>query len=510
VLYELITGLTPFEKANEAATLKSITQDNCEPLGRYKSDIPDSLQHTVSKLLEKDPSMRYQTSGGVISDLKRLASAPSEKVSKRPSIAVLPFSNMSTDKEQEYFCDGIAEDILNHLAQIGDLRVVSRTSSFAFKDTKEDLRDVGRKLMAESILEGSVRKAGNRLRITAQLIKVDDGYHLWSEQYNRELDDIFAVQDEISDSIVKALRIKLRPNEEINRPKIPTKNMEAYQLYLQGRVMFHLAGRRTLNSAKDLFSKAIELDPEYALAYAGLAETLSYQYMFTGNDENDLNDAIIASTKAVELNKDLAEAYSARGIAIAQKKHYVEAEKNFLKAIELNPNLFEAYYHFGRVCYIQKKYDEACRLLEQASNVKPDDYQTLFLAASLYSEMGQSEAMKDAALRGLDIAKRQLAINPTDVRAIYLSAGALQRIGDVDSSIEWAERAVKMVSDDHAVYYNVACVYSRLNRIDEAIDYLKQAINVGFSAKVWIETDPDLNPIRSHPEYEAVIKTISS
>jgi serine/threonine protein kinase/Flp pilus assembly protein TadD len=507
VLYELITGRTPFERENEAATLRSITQDNYEPLGRYKSDIPDELQRIISKLLEKNSSHRYQQANGVISDLKRLGSASTEVTSKRPSIAVLPFSNMSTDEEQEYFCDGIAEDILNHLAKIESLRVVSRTSSFAFKNTKEDLRDVGRKLLAESILEGSVRKAGNRIRVTAQLIKVEDGYHLWSEQYNREMDDVFAIQDEISESIVQALRVKINPEEELIRKKAPTRSMEAYQLYLQGRAMSHLAADR-IDSAVELFSEAIKLDPNYALAYAGLADALSINYQFSGNDENDLNNAIKASTKAIELDSDLAEAYSAYAVAVSQKKEYEEAENNFLKAIELNPSLFEAYYNFGRVCFVQGQYEKGGQLLEQASNVKLDDYQAPLLAASLYSKVGQKEKMEELALKGIEIARRRLVINPTDVRAIYLGAGAYERLGDYETAIEWANKAIELAPDDHSVYYNVACIYSRMKQVDEAIDHLKKAIDRRFSAKLWIETDPDLDPIRGHQEYEAVLNSI--
>jgi serine/threonine protein kinase/Flp pilus assembly protein TadD len=508
VLYEMITSKTPFERNSNNATIKAILQENPEPVSKFRDNVPNVMRNIVFKLLEKNRDLRYQDAKRLLTDLKQLSNDNTDEKDNKPSIAVLPFSNMSTDLEQEFFCEGIAEDILNHLAQIENLRVVSRTSSFAFKNTKEDLREVGRKLMVESILEGSVRKAGNRLRITAQLIKAEDGYHLWSEQYNRELDDVFAIQDEISESIVKALRIKLEPNKELKRPIVPTRVMEAYELYLQGRVMFHLSRKKDLESAKNLFTKAIELDPGYALAYAGLADTLSIKYMFSGNDENDLNDAIKASTKAIELNPDLAEAYSAHGIAISQKKQYKEAEENFLKAINLNPNLFEAYYNYGRVCYIQGDYEKACRLLEQAGKVKLDDYQAPFLAASLYSKLDQHEEMNETARRGLNIAKRQLELNPNDVRAVYLSAVAFQQLGDFESAIEWAERAINMEPDDHPVYYNVACIYSLLGQIDKAINYLKKAINVGFSARVWIESDPDLDPIRNHPEYEDVLNSI--
>jgi len=390
VLYELIACRTPFERGSEAATLKAISQDKPEPMVRFKAGVPLGLQHVVDKLLEKDKELRYQNASGVKSDLKRLDTVASADESKRPSVAVLPFTNMSTDKEQEYFCDGIAEDILNDLAKIDGLRVVSRTSSFAFKGKTEDLRDVGRKLNAGTILEGSVRKSGNRLRITAQLINVADGYHLWSERYDRELDDVFAIQDEIAESIVTALRVKLGPRQELDKGKAPTRNIEAYDLYLRGRVFFHQSGRKGLSFASELFSRAIERDPGYAHAYAGLADSLSHLYMFMDKDVSNLNGAMEASKKALELNPQLAEAHASRGLAVSLGKRYQEAEEEFKIAIDLNPNLFEAYYHYARVCFVQGKHEAACQLFEQAGKVKPDDYQAPLLAASSYSQLDRS------------------------------------------------------------------------------------------------------------------------
>lgn len=509
VLYDLITGRTPFEKENEAATLRAITQENPEPLARYKADIPDELQRTISKLLEKDCSIRYQTAGGVASDLKRLTTTISDNHSRRPSIAVLPFTNMSTDKEQEFFCDGIAEDILNHLAQIENLRVVSRTSSFAFKNTKEDLREVGRKLMAETVLEGSVRKAGKRLRITAQLIKASDGYHLWSEQYDRELEDVFAIQDEISSNIVQALQLKLDPQRKSNKVEAPTVNMEAYELYLRGRVFLHRSGKNGTKYALEMFSRAIEKDSGYALAYAGLANAYAQSYLYFDRVKSNLDGAMKASEKALEMGPALAEAHSARGIVVSLGRQYKEAEEEFEKAIELNPSLFEAYYHYARNCFVQQKYERACQLYERAIEVKPDDYQPYILSAALYKQLGQRDKANKSLERGMEVAKSHLLLHPNDVRAVYLGAGALAQQDKRNESLEWCERAAEMEPNDPAVLYNIACVYAILHRHDEAIDILRQAINNGFSARVWIESDPELDPIREHPEFESLLNMVS-
>lgn len=510
VLYEMITGRSPFERDNEAATLKSIGQDKPEPLERYKSGVPDRLQQVVDKLLEKDREFRYQNASGVKSDLKRLNVVTSEDDSKRPSIAVLPFANMSTDKEQEYFCYGIAEDILNDLTKIDELRVVSRTSSFAFKGKTEDLRDVGRKLNVGTILEGSVRKAGNRLRITAQLINVADGYHLWSERYDRELDDVFAIQDEIAESIVQALRVKLGPREELDKSKGPTRNIEAYELYLRGRIFFHQSGRKGLQFASELFSRAIEKDPGYALAYTGLSDSLSHTFLYFDNDESNVNGAMEASKKALKLNPRLAEAHASRGLAVSLAKQYQEAEEEFKKAIDLNPNLFEAYYHYARACFVQGKHEMACQLFEQAGKVKPDDYQAPILAASSYRQLNQPEVARETFRRGFEIVNKRLELNPDDVRAVYLGASALLELGKTEEAVEWTKRATAMEPNDPAVLYNCACLYAVLNQTETSINLLKDAINCGFSHKEWIENDQDLSSIRQHPEYQALLDGLST
>jgi non-specific serine/threonine protein kinase len=508
VLYELLTGRTPFERSGNAATLRAIATDKPEPIARFKSDVPDGLQQVIDKLLEKDCELRYQHASGVMSDLKRLTNDHSKGDARHPSIAVLPFANMSTDKDQEYFCDGIAEDILNDLAGIDGLKVVSRTSSFAFKGKCEDLRDVGRKLNAGTILEGSVRKYGDRLRITAQLIDVANGYHLWSDRYDRELDDVFAIQDEIAQSIVQALRVKLHPRQEVDKPQVPTKSIEAYEFYLQGRMHFNQSWRKGLKFATELFSRAIEKDPDYAQAYAGLAESLSHTYLFTDNDESNIRGAMEASKKALELKPQLAEAHASRGLAVSLGGQYEEAEEEFKKAIDLNPNLFQAYYHYARACFSQGKHEMACKLFVKASEVNPDDYQAPILAAGSFSQLGQPKAAREALEKGMAIVHKRLEFNPDDVRAVYLGACALVELGETERGLEWAKRANAMEPDDPGVMYNCACIHAKLNQTDMAMELLKKAVKCGLSAREWIQNDSDLAPIRQHPEYQELLNRI--
>ncbi len=508
-LYELVAGRTPFERENAPATLRAITEDNPEPLTRYKTDVSKELQRVIDKALAKDKELRYQSASDMKSDLKRLSAVGKKSESELPSIAVLPFSNMSADVEQEYFCDGIAEDILNDLAQVDNLRVVSRTSSFAFKGKTEDLRDVGRKLNAGTILEGSVRKAGNRLRITAQLINVANGYHMWSERYDRELDDVFAIQDEIAGNIVRALRIKLNPKFEAEKVNAPTDNMEAYELYLRGRAFFHRAGQKQTRFAIELFSRAIEKDPGYAQAYAGLADSYSNVFLYFDNDRSNVDSAMEASKKALELNPQLAEAHASRGLAVSLGGQYQEAEKEFEKAIELNPNLFEAYYHYARACFVQGKHEMACKLYEQAGSVKPDDYQAPILAANSYEQLNRPDKMRETLKRGLEIIERRLELNPDDVRGVYLGSIALIAMGEKEKGTDWMEQAIAMEPDDPAVLYNSACMFSKLEQPDKVFQLLNKAIDCGFSHKEWIENDEDLANMRSHKEYQSILDRLS-
>jgi serine/threonine protein kinase len=281
VLYEMITGQLPFKGEHEAAVIHSIVNDTAEPLTRYKSEVPEGLQKTVSKAMEKDLQTRYQHVDELAADLRKLkmeleSTKTLQSTGKiTPSIAVLPFANLSADPEQEYFCDGMAEDIINALTQLEGLRVVARTSAFAFKGKHEDIREIGRKLSVGTLLEGSVRKAGGRVRITAQLINVADGYHLWSDRFDRDLSDVFAIQDEISLAIVDELKVKLLGDEKEKMLKRYTQNLEAYDLYLKGRYHWNRRTPEALNKAMAHFEQVIRKDPDYALVYAGLADCYS-------------------------------------------------------------------------------------------------------------------------------------------------------------------------------------------------------------------------------------------
>jgi adenylate cyclase len=427
-----------------------------------------------------------------------------------PSVAVLAFSDMSQEKNHEYFCDGIAEEITNRLTHLRGLRVAARTSAFAFKGQAEDVRTIGRKLGVGAVLEGSVRKAGTRLRITAQLINVADGCHLWSASFDRESEDIFAIQDEISQKVVRALEVELSDRERSILGKAPTQSVEAYEFYLRGRQFFYKSKRRSIQCALEMLTRAAGKDPTYAQAWAGMADCYSYLFMYFDNDQFNLELAREMSRTSLELDPDLAEAHSACGLAASLSKLYSQAEREFQAAVRLNPHLFEAYYFYGRTCFVQGKLEEAARLFEQAESVKPDDCQAASLLAFTCRTLGQVGRAEAAYCRTLAKVRKQLELNPDDSRAIYLGATALMELGNPAEGLEWARRSYDLDPDDPYIVYGIACFHSRMGMIEEAVTCFEQAVRAGFSHVEWIKNDSDFDPIRDHPRFLAALHDLEN
>ena len=425
------------------------------------------------------------------------------------SIAVLAFEDMSPARDQGYFCDGLAEEIINDLARVDGLRVASRTSSFAYKDRPEDIRVIGQKLNVESVLEGSVRKTDDRLRITTQLINAADGYHIWSRIYDREVQDIFAVQLEIAHSIARALKVELSDEEKLALEKTPTNSIEAYDFYLRGREFFYRNKRQYIQHAIEMFSRAIEKDPGYALAYAGRSDCHSYFFWYYGSAAADREQARKDSETALKLAPELAEAHAARGLALAINERYAEAEKEFEKATALNRELFEAYYFYARTCFVQGKYERAKDLFEKASRVNPSDYQSPALLAFLYKTIGQEEKMAPVLHEAMDRIEQRLALNPDDSRAIYLGADVLIRMGEKQKAMEWVKRLAATDRDEPAILYGIACLYSLIGKPEEAVYYLNKSVDAGFAHRQYLEKDGDFDPIRHHPGYVELIKDLA-
>ncbi len=520
VIYEAAAGLRPFRGDSLPELMSSILRDAPVPLSDSRRDLPLGLGQVVDRCLHKEPLLRFQSCRELEDQLTRPASvsptpasadpqSESGKLSalpsrRKPSIAVLPFTDLSPEGDQEYFCQGIVEELINALTRIEGVEVASRTSALRFKNARSDSREIGRRLNVSTLLQGSVRKAENRLRITTQLINVADGFHLSSERFDRELKDVFAIQDEIAEATAEALRGVLTDGEKQALRTVRTTDPQAFDLYLRGRYLFHQKRRRSFATARQLFQRAIELDPGFALAYAGIADSCSFLYRWWGRNEADLRLATGASRTAVELAPDLPEAHSSRALALSIAKRNDQAQHEFEVALELDPGAFEPLYLYARICFALGRLEQAAELFGRAARARSEDYQALILSGSAYLGLGQEKRGLEVMRRGVARAERALEIDPDDARARYLGGGALVHLGDRDRGLEWAARALAIDPEDPFVQWNVACVQSSAGEVETAIDLLEKAHGLGFGHKGWMEHDPDLDPLRNHPRFQAL------
>jgi serine/threonine protein kinase/Flp pilus assembly protein TadD len=511
MLYEILSGKKAFTGSTAQSVLSKRFTDPVPSLRKVEPSVPDEIDEAVTKALSKEPRERFPTSGEFAKALVwPKVSTPGDQTTVKPaaapkSIAVLPFADMSAERENGYFTDGMAEEIINALTTIKALRVASRTSSFAFKATTEDIRQVGKKLDVATVLEGSVRKAGNKLRITAQLVNVADGYQLWSQRYDRDMEDVFAIQDEIAQNIVKALRVILSEDEKRAIERVPTANVEAYDCYLRGRQFFHQFQKSSLEFARQMFTKAIEIDPTYALAYAGVADCCSVLYTNFYASEANLANAETASRRALELDPGLAEAHVARGLAVSLHGNHADAEGEFETAMKLNPQLFDAAYMYGRALLAQGKHEKAAKMFERAAELRPEDYVVPGLLGGTYATLGRTSDAQVAYRRQLAAASKRLELNPDDPRALYMGGTALSRLGEPARAKDWARQALAINAGDATVLYNVACIYSTSGEAEEAITLLERSVAAGFGHWNWIENDSDFESLRGHPRFQALL-----
>jgi len=427
-------------------------------------------------------------------------------VDGRKSIAVLPFVNLSGDVENEYFSDGISEEILNLMVKLPKLRVASRTSSFMFKGKEVSIPTVAKELGVDTVLEGSVRRAGDRVRITAQLIDSSTDSHLWSETYDREMQDVFAIQDDIAQSITGALEMALNPKERRAIQNVATSNSTAYDFYLRGRSYMFTMTRRDFEYAIRMFQQAIDVDAMYALAYAGLADGHSRMFRYADGSRENAEMAQVASEKAIALDPDSAEAHASHGLAMFINEEYAKAEREFEKAIELNPNLFESYFYYGQTLSSQGTFEKAAEMYLKAMDVNPADYQSRVFLAQAYASLGRKQEEMKARLASLELIQRHLDMNPHDTRALYVGANQMCAVGDKDKGLELAERALGQDDKEPVVLYNVACFYSIQGDLEQAMELLARAVELGWGDRAWLETDSDLDPLRADPRFIALLE----
>lgn len=428
----------------------------------------------------------------------------------RHTIAVLPFVNMSGDTENEYFSDGIAEEILNLLTKLPQLKVASRTSSFVFKGKEAGIRVVATELDVGYVLEGSVRRAGDHVRITAQLIEADGDSHLWSETYDREMKDVFAIQDDIARSITDALKVALSPKERRALQNVATADARAYDFYLRGRKYLHAMTKIGFLNAINMFERAIGIDARYALAYAGLGDSYALLYRYAEPARENLHQAEVASRKAIELDPDAAEAHLSLGMALYAAGRLDDAAAPFETAMLINPNLFEIYLFYGRACLADGKYDKAARLLLRARETNPTDYQAPSYLGMAYRSSGRDELAREADTAALDLIERHVALNPDDHRSLYMGSAMLAALGRREQAIEWAEAALRARENDPQTLYNVGCTYAVLGDTERALDLLESSCDNGWYDRQWLEHDSDLAILRSNPRFERLLERMAS
>ena len=522
ILYQMATGVMPFQGETSAVVFDAILNKPPKPLSEVNSLLPEELGRIISQALEKDRDLRYQNATDIKIALKRLKrdldsgrhsgeTSSAIHASRMPSastpvhehsIAVLYFENLSGMKEDEYLRDGITEDITTELSKIKRLKTFSRAMVLNFRDKPVTAGQVGNELGASYVLTGSLRRAGNRLRINAQLIDAATDFPLWSERYDREMEDVFAVQDEIASKIAAALRITLSPQEQQALAAKPTENLQAYDLYLRGRNYARRVGRQDMMFALQMYENAVALDPNFALAHAGLATVCAEYYWHFERNQAWLDRAIastrIASAKGTEAPEvKLAEAW----VDYAEGR-YEMAVDTMRKALETHPDLEGGYYLLGRALFESGRYQEIVDMMEEALSHAGENYNTVMPIHNALGALGKKDAMMNFVHREMAVYEEALKKTPEDARVRVLLAGNYALLGRFDEAKREADMAMALRPDDAMILYNTACAFCAMDNAKDAMIAIKKAWESGYRNAAWTRQDPDLSLLHGDPEFE--------
>jgi len=476
---------------------------------------PDENLRTIIRSLERvgvilrPPSSAPAAATGV--ETRSAEAGPPAGPGAEPSVesgalAVLPFDNISPDSDASYFSDGLTEELIARLSVVSEIELVSRWASMQFKDTKKDIKAIGRELGARYIVGGSVRKFQDSVRITVQLVDVMTNRQIWGETYKGKLDDIFDIQEQVAKQIVEALKLKLSFSEKLSLTKRQTVNVQAYDFYLRGQDYLYRMTKRSVEYAIQLFEKAIELDPRYAAAYAACSSAYGQMYQYFSRQEKYRDKAQELSFKALMYDSNLPEAYAAMGLSYFVWGKFDEAAASGTKAIELDPDNYIAYWTLGRIQFSTGHFVEAVELFQRVIDIKPGFYTGYADLSQTYEGLGRHQEAMATSKRLLEIMPNYLLQNPDDARARMFFAHALLKADQKEKAIAEGDAALEMSAGDSLMIYNGACLYAQLGETKRAIATLREAVAAGVVNFSWMAHDPDLDPLRNEPEFLELMK----
>src|SRR3984957_447572 len=520
VLYEMATGSVPFAGATSAVIFDGILHSAHVPARELNSRLPVPMENIFGKALEKDADLRYQTAAELRADLKRIkrdldsSRRPAAEKSEPPkaattsaaaakkSVAVLYFENQSGAKEDEYLRDGITEDVITELSKIRGLNTFSRPTALAFRDKPVTPAQIGQQLGAAYVLTGTLRRAGARVRISAQLVDTHTDFPLWSERFDREMKDVFEVQDEMARKIAEALRVTLSPQELEALADKPTENLQAYDLYLRGKRYARRQTRQDVEFALQMFDNAVSLDPSFALAYASSANACAMYYSIFTRDQIWIERAREASGRAVALRWDLPEVQVSKAWVLYAAGLYGEAVRMFKKAIERKRDCEGAYYLLFRGLFAAGRCQEVVDLSESAIEASGEDYNVYVPILNSLGSLEREYISLNMTRRFASALENHLKQVPEDARARVLLGANYARLSREQDALRELQMAVTLRADESSILYNAACTYCRLNRKVEALDALRKAWDAGSRDPIWTRRDPDLLPLHGDPEFE--------
>jgi len=517
VLYQIATGTLPFQGETSAVIFDAILNRDPRPAAELNPLLPAEFVRILEKTLEKDRNLRCQTATELKTDFIRLkrdleSSARRTKVKTdsdsgvqkqtKKSVAVLYFENLSGQKEDEYLRDGITEDVITELSKIRGLNIFSRPTVLTFRDKQVTPAQVGAQLGAAYVLTGTLRRAGARLRISAQLVDTHTDFPLWSERFDREMKDVFEVQDEMARRIAEALRVTLSPEELEAMAVKPTENLQAYDVYLRGKRYARRQTRQDIEFALQMFENAVTLDPSFALAYAACANACAIFYCNWGRDQMWVERAREASGKAVALRWDLPEVQVSQAWVLYAAELHDEAVRMAKKAIERKRDCEGAYYLLCRALFAAGRYQEVADIAETAVEASGEGYNVYVPILNCLGAMGKEEAIRNMRQRRMAALESHLKHVPEDARARILLGSDYATLGRADDALRELNLAVTLRANEASIFYNAACLYCKLNRKADAMDTLRKAWEAGYRDSAWARRDPDLNLLHDDPEFD--------